>query len=74
MFDTVVDAVAFHAKHTGEKNAVIIDDAAITYEELWRKIQQYAATLSKRGVQMGDKIILAANYTEQFIEIYFAVH
>lgn len=74
MFDAVVEAVAHHAKHTGKKNAVIVDATLITYEELWLKIQQYAAILSKRGIQCGDKVILSVNYTEQFVEVYFAVH
>lgn len=74
MFDAVVEAVSYHAVHRGKKNAVIVNDALITYEELWLKIQQYAAVLSQKGIQSGDKVILSANYTERFVEVYLAVH
>lgn len=74
MFDAVVEAVAHHAKHTGKKSAVIVDDTLLTYEELCLKVQQYAAVLKKKGIQSSDKVILSANYTERFVEVYLAVH
>lgn len=74
MFDSVVEAVAYHAKQTGKKAAIITDHAFVSYEKLWSGILQYAGILKNKGIHSGDKIIIAVNYTEQFIEMYFAVH
>lgn len=74
MFDSVVEAIAYHAMHSGSKTAVIADAGSVTYEELWLKIKQFAAVLLKKGIQSGDKIILSADYTVQFVEVYFAAH
>lgn len=74
MFDSVVEAIAHHAKYKGKETAIIDCYNLVSYEELWLKIQQYASALSEKGIESGDKVILSANYTQQFVEIYFAVH
>lgn len=74
MFDSIVDAIIHHGKHIGEKPAIIIDDAVITYGELSRRIPYLAAQLSEQGIKYGDKIVLSADHTIQFIELYFAIH
>lgn len=74
MFDSVVEAIAYHAEHTGDQMAVITESSQICYEELWRQIQQYAAVLSKRGIMGGDRVVLAADCSDVFVGAYFAVH
>lgn len=74
MFGSVVEAIAYYGQHQGDKIAVVTDSTQINYEELWNKIQQYAAILSKQGVYCGDKIILAVDYTDRFVAAYFAIH
>ena len=74
MFGSIVEAIAYYGEHQGDKIAVVTDCTQINYGELWKKIQQYAAVLSKQGVHSGDKVVLAADYSDQFVEVYFAVH
>lgn len=74
MFDSVIEAIAYYGEHEGDKVAVITDSKQITYSELCQRIRQYAAVLSQQGIHSGDKVILAADYTERFVEVYFAVH
>lgn len=74
MFDSVVEALIYHGEQKGNKAAVITDSAQITYSELCEKIRQYAAVLSEQGVYSGDRVVLAADYTERFVEVYFAIH
>lgn len=74
MFDSVIEALVYHGEQIGDKVAVITDGRQVTYSELCRKIRQYAAVLSKQGIHSRDKIVLAADYTERFIEVYFAIH
>ncbi len=74
MFGSIVEAIAYYGEHQGDKIAVVTDCTQVNYEELWEKIQQYAAVLSKQGICNGDKIVLAADYSVQFVEVYFAVH
>lgn len=74
MFDSIVDAIMHHGKHLNGKPAIIIDHTVITYGELSRRIPFLAAQLSEKGIRYGDRIVLAADHTIQFIELYFAVH
>lgn len=74
MFGSVVEAIAHHAEHMGKKTALIAEDISVSYGELWLGIQKRAMTLLKKGIQKQDKVILAADHTEQFVETYFAVH
>lgn len=74
MFGSIVEAIAYYGEHQGDKIAIVTDCAQVNYAELWKKIQQYAAVLSKQGIHNGDKIVLAADYSDQFVEVYFAIH
>lgn len=74
MFGSIVEAIAYYGEHQGDKIAVVTDGTQINYQELWQKIQQYAAVLSKQGIHSGDKVVLAADYSSRFVEVYFAVH
>ena len=74
MFGSVVEAVMHYGKQINSKTVLITDRSRITYGELGQKIRMYAACLSKYGIKSGDKVILAADHTEQFIELYFAIH
>lgn len=74
MFDSVVEAIMYHGKNSRDKTAIITDNSETTYGEMVQNICRYAALLSKYGIKSGDKVILAADYTEKFVELYFAVH
>lgn len=74
MFDSVVEAIMYHGEYLYDKAAVIIDGLKVTYGELAQRIQSYAAQLSEQGIKNGDKVVLAADYTECFVGVYFAVH
>lgn len=58
MFGSIVEAIAYYGEHQGDKIAVVTDGTQINYQELWQKIQQYAAVLSKQGIHSGDKVVL----------------
>lgn len=64
----------YHGKHLSDKTALITDSSKVTYGELRKKILSYAAQLSEYGVKNGDRVILAADYSERFVSVYFAVH
>ena len=74
MFGSVVEAIVDHGEHLCDKAAIITDSSEITYGEMRQKIQQYAALLSERGIKSGDKVVLAADHTGDFIALYFAIH
>ena len=74
MFHSVVEAVMYYGEHLSDKIAIITDGSKVTYGELSHRILSYAAQLSEHGVKNGDKVILAADYSECFVGVYFAVH
>lgn len=74
MFDSVIEAIMHHAENSYDKVAVIAEGVEISYGEIGQKIQQCAALLSEYGIRSGDKVVLASDYTVNFIELYFAVH
>lgn len=74
MFRSVVEAVMHYGEQLCDKTAIITDNSKITYGDLKQGILSYASQLSKHGIKNGDKVILACGHTEQFVEMYFAVH
>lgn len=61
--------------HTPNKTAVIDEHGNnVSYAELWIKILHAADALRILGVRKGERIILAASKSVEFIYIYFGAH
>lgn len=72
---TVEHLIWEHAKQTPDKIAVIDEGGhAITYAGLWNKVLQAANALRILGIRKGERVLLAASKSVDFIYIYFGAH
>lgn len=73
--ETIESLIWEHAKHTPDKTAVIDENGnGISYAELWKEILHAAVALRILGVSKGERIILAASKSVDFIYVYFGAH
>jgi len=54
-----------------EETAVVYEDAALTYEQLWGRIGQFAAGLETAGVDPGDRVALYLPNLPQFVASFY---
>lgn len=73
-FFSVVEAVAFHAKKTPEKVAILEGQRECSYKELWEKIGDFAVFLTKNGVKKEDYVVLRASNTIGYLTRLLAIH
>lgn len=72
---TIESLIWEHAKHTPDKTAVIDERGnEVCYATLWNNILHAADSLRILGLKKGDRIVLAASKSIDFIYIYFGAH
>jgi fatty-acyl-CoA synthase len=55
-----------------DKPAILFADRAITYRELWERVDRLATGLIRTGLHPGDRIACLTTNHPAFLEIYFA--
>lgn len=68
----VVDMLERDAALYASKPAVVVDDVVTTYGELHARTRGLAAGLRARGVQRGDRVVVAADNGLLFFDAYLA--
>lgn len=74
MVTAIVNQILVHGRDEKDKIAIIANDRKITYEQLSCLIRKAASFLKSKGVNKGDKVILEASPSIEFIGFYFATH
>jgi long-chain acyl-CoA synthetase len=55
-----------------KRDALIVDNKHLSYGELWRRVRAVAQEFSRRGVGIGDRVLLAAPNRADFVCAYLA--
>lgn len=72
---TIEEIIYRYSKETPDKTAVISGDLNISYAELWDRIVRSASCFSgNSAIKKGDRIILSASKSVDFIYNYFGAH
>lgn len=72
---TIESLIREYAEHTPDKIAVIDENGnRISYSALWNHILNAAGFLLGLGLKKGERIVLAASKSVDFINIYFGAH
>jgi len=72
---TIESLIREHAVHTPDKIAVIDEKGnGISYSALWSNILRAAGALRSLGLKNGERIVLAASKSVDFIYLYFGSH
>lgn len=71
---SLVKSIYTHSLETPDKAAIIATDTTLSYKELWAAITNVSALLKKRGIAAGDRIILEAGPTAEFLVCCYGIH
>lgn len=71
----VEEQIRVNAQNTPNRIALIAGDEQVSYGQLWHSCLQAAAGVQKRyGLQRGDRVVLAASASIDFVYAYFGIH
>lgn len=71
---SIVKCIFEHSRETPEKKAVIGTDSMVTYRELWDGIVRVSTLLKQRGIRRGDRIMLEAGATVEYLLCCYGIH
>ena len=72
--NSIVEAVLENSIKFPEKVAISCENSKITYFELYRKIQLFAAALNSKGVKKGSRIVIEADDLISFFASLLGCH
>ena len=70
---TIEQLIHGHSQTSGQKTALVSGDTEISYAGLWEEILKKASWFSAFA-QRGDRVILSANKSIEFVYAYFGAH
>lgn len=71
---SVVRCICEHSKSFPDKVAVIAEDYTVNYSTLWKLIAAMASLLKKNGIRQGERVILEANHTVEYLVCCYGIH
>ena len=71
---SIVKSIYNHSIAHPGKTAIIAPDITVNYEMFWRMIQGAASRLKEMEVKEGDRIVLEASHTTEFLVCCYAIH
>ena len=74
MYQTIEAYVAAYAKETPDKPAVIVNQAATSYRELYDLVCGYASFLLQSGLKKGDAVVIKSSQTLSYVVAYLGIH
>lgn len=71
---SIVYSIYQHKNETPDKVAVIAEDYTVDYKALWNIISNVSAALKKNGISVGDRVMLEANHTVEYLGLCYGIH
>lgn len=71
---SIVKSIYEHAQTFPEKKALIATDCTLDYGTLWRMVSAMAKLLKDKGLEKGQRVILEADHTAEFIVMCYGIH
>src|SRR5271168_4145068 len=66
------DALRWYATYTPQKTAIVSAEGHQSYGQLWSRVRRLADSLSKIGIDPGDRIALLLQNSGRYLELYQA--
>lgn len=73
MFQAVVSAIFHYAEETPDKLCLADDNSSVTYSEYANKILSFASYFKNEGLEKGDKVVMEACQTVDYLALTHAV-
>lgn len=70
----IIEYVYDYSKSQPEKAAVITKEQAVSYKELFQRVNNYALFLKSKGVTKGDVVVARASQSVEFVVLYLSIH
>ncbi len=70
---SIVQCIYEHSRSTPQKTAVIAADGTADYAALWKMIAGMAQLLKERGIEKGQRIMLEASHTVEFLAMCYGI-
>ena len=71
---SIVRSIFDHSKTFPEKKALIATDTTLNYGQLWHMVAAAAQVLKEKGLQKGQRVILEADHTAEFMVLCYGIH
>lgn len=71
---SIVKSIYEHSISRADKTAIIAPDMTVNYSQLWQLINAAAQKLKEKGLEKGDRVILEASHSVEFMVMCYAVH
>lgn len=71
---SIVYSIFQHKNETPDKIAVIAEDYTVSYKTLWNIITNVTDALNKNGIKSGDRVMLEANHTVEYLALCYGIH
>jgi acyl-coenzyme A synthetase/AMP-(fatty) acid ligase len=72
--NSIVKCIYEHSLEQPQKTAVIATDHNVDYSTLWKLISSMAVLLKSNGIQKGDRVMLEASHTVEFLVCCYGIH
>lgn len=73
MFDSIVEAVFYHAEVQPDRLCLVDDFARATYAEYAGRVRRFAEVLTQDGIAPGDRIVAEASQSIDYLAIELAI-
>lgn len=70
---SIVKYIYRHSCQHPQKTAIIGTDATVDYQKFWKQIAACAALLKQNGVDKGDRVILEASHTVEYLVCVYGI-
>ena len=71
---SIVKSIYDHSVAQPQKTALIAPDRTVDYATLWKMVAGMAALLKEKGLNKGERVILEANHTVEFLVMCYGIH
>jgi len=71
---SIVKCIYNHSLSRPNKTALIAPDRTVDYATLWKMVAGMAALLKEKGLKKGERVILEANHTVEFLVMCYGIH
>lgn len=69
-FHSIPEILRIHLDERPDRRAIVMDDRAVTYAELWALTSRVAASLQRDGLKSGDAIAICATASVDYMVTY----
>ncbi len=72
-FPTLLEMLAFRAQVTADQQAFTFNGQPVSFLQLWQGLDHFAAFLFERGLERGDRVLVALPNSAEFFSAFYGI-